>query len=77
MVTEHIKIRRKVKKIATVEDFYKLLDTVILSDEEKELLKMHYIANRDFRYIGDRLGYAEITIKKKHQKALRKMGDIL
>lgn len=77
MTSEHIKTRRKLKEVATVNDFKKLLEECILSDEDKKLLEMHYLSNKDFRYIGDALGFAEQTIKYKHKNALQKLSNIL
>ena len=77
MTTEHVKTRRKLRKIADINEFNQLLGRCVLSDDEKALLKLHYINRKDFRYIGDVLGYAEVTIKTKHRKALRKISNIL
>lgn len=54
--------------------FDDLLNESTLSDEDKEILRLHYLKGKDFRYIGDTLGYAEITIKKRHVKALSKLS---
>ena len=77
MPSEHIEIRHKIKDIASITTFNELLDSCTLTDEDKELLKMHYLQGKDFRYIGDVLGFAESTIKKRHRKALRKLNKIL
>lgn len=77
MTTEHIKTRRKIQDIAEVKTFEELIDGCMLDDETKELLRLHYIHGKDFRYIGDKLGYSEDTIKRKHQKALKKLSHII
>lgn len=56
--------------------FDDLLNESTLSDEDKEILRLHYLKGKDFRYIGDTLGYAEITIKKRHVKALSKLSKL-
>lgn len=56
--------------------FDDLLNESTLSDEDKEILRLHYLKGKDFRYIGDTLGYAEITIKKRHGKALSKLSKL-
>lgn len=56
--------------------FDDLLNESTLSDEDKEILRLHYLKGKDFRYIGDMLGYAEITIKKRHVKALSKLSKL-
>ena len=77
MRSEHIKTRGKIKSIANVTTFNDLLDSCTLTEEDKELLRLHYLNGKDFRYIGDKLGFAESTIKKRHRKALQKLNKIL
>lgn len=48
-----------------------------LSETDKEMLRLHYIEEKDFRYIGDALGYTERTIKARHKRALKKLSDAL
>jgi len=74
--SKHIETRKRLKSIPQVSRFDDLLDQCTLSDEDKEILRLHYIQNKDFRYIGDMLGYAEVTIKKRHAKALAKLTTL-
>lgn len=76
-MTEHIKTRAKVQEIPSVITFNALLDSCTISSKEKELMRMHYIEDKDFRYIGDMLGYSEITMKRWHHKILKKIGKLL
>ena len=76
-MSEHIDNRRKLQGIASISTFKDILDQTILSDEEKHLIVLHYLENKDFRYIADMLGYSETTIKRKHKKALNKISKIL
>lgn len=75
-MSENIETRKKLKEIASIVQFDDLLKQSTLSDLDKEILRLHYLKEKDFRYIGDILGYAEITIKKRHLKALRKISDL-
>ena len=77
MPSDHIKTRSKIRDIASISTFNELIDSCTLSDEDKELLRMHYLQGKDFRYIGDTLGFAESTIKKRHRKALQKLNKLL
>ena len=77
MASEHIKTRQKIQDIAEISSFNELLDACTLTDDDKELLKLHYLQGKDFRYIGDMLGFAESTVKKRHRKALQKLSKIL
>ena len=76
-MSEHIETRRKVKEIADISSFNELIDAATLSESDKELLTLHYIEGKDFRYIGDMLGFSESTIKKKHRKIIKKLGKLL
>lgn len=77
MPSDHIITRKKIQSIADIGTFNELLDACMLTDEDKQLLRMHYIKGKDFRYIGDTLGFAESTIKRKHRKALQKLNKML
>lgn len=77
MPTDHIKTRRKIRAIANIADFNDLLDRSTLSDEDKILIRMHYIERKTLTYIADMFGYAESTIKYRHRMALIKIGEIL
>ena len=76
-MSEHIDNRRKLQGIASISTFQDILKQTILSEEEKHLIVLHYLENKDFRYIADMLGYSETTIKRKHKKALNKISKIL
>ena len=76
-MSKHIETRKKVQGIASISTFQDILDKTILSDDEKHLLVLHYLENKDFNYIADMLGYSESTIKRKHKKALNKISKIL
>ena len=75
--SEHIQTRKKLQQIYVIESFEKLLESCMLTDDEKALLRLHYLKGKDFRYIGDELGFAESTIKKKHKKCLQKLNNLL
>lgn len=77
MSSEHVKTRNKIKDIASIKTFNDLIDSCVLSDEDKELLRLHYLHGKDFRYIGDMLGFSESTVKKRHRKALQKLNKVL
>lgn len=76
-MTEHIQTRHKLQSINLVVNFEELLSQCVLSDTDKEILRLHYLQEKDFRYIGDKLGFSEATIKKRHCKALKRIGKII
>jgi len=75
-MSEHIETRKKLKEIASVSSFTSLINSATLSHTDKQILVLHYIDGKDFRYIGDTLGYSESTIKKRHKKALKKLSQL-
>ena len=75
-MSSHLDTRRKLKDIPDVSRFDDLLERSTQTDEDKEILRLHYLKGKDFRYIGDTLGYAEVTIKKRHAKALAKLTKL-
>lgn len=76
-VTEHVKTRKKLIDIVDVSTFKQLVDTIILTSEEKAIIEQHYLQGKNFAYIADMLGYAESTVLKKHNKILQKFSKIL
>ena len=76
-MSDHIETRKKLKGIASVSSFASLIDSATLSDTDKQILKLHYLDEKDFRFIGDTLGYSESTIKKRHRKILAKLSRLL
>ena len=77
MYSKHIETRHKIQEIPDVKSFKGLLDNSTLSDTDKQMLEMHYLHGKDFRYIGDTLGFSESTVKKRHKKALQKLNKLL
>ncbi len=75
-MSETTETRKRLKDIPSIVTFDALLEQSTLSDLDKEILKLHYLKEKDFRYIGDILGYAEVTIKKRHLKALKKLSNL-
>ncbi len=75
-MSETIETRKRLKDISSIITFNDLLEQSTLSATDKQILRLHYLEEKDFRYIGDILGYAEITIKKRHLKALKKIYSL-
>lgn len=67
----HIETRRYLRQIANVATFNEVINAVILSEQEKQLMQLHYIDKQDFRFIGDKLGLSESSVKRKHREILR------
>lgn len=76
-MSDHVETRRKLQEIPLLSEFENVLSLCTLSEEDKMMLRMHYIQRKDFRYIGDMMGYSEKTIKEWHRNALRKISYVL
>ena len=77
MDSKNANTRRKLKHIARVEEFENILNQTMLSDEDKTILRMYCIDEKQMSYIADILGLSEVTVKKKHRKALLKIGELI
>lgn len=77
MSTEHLETRKRLRDIVEIRTFSDLLDRCILSDEDRKIMDLHYLQNKDLSYIADLLGYSEGTIKKRHRRVLKKLNKIL
>ena len=77
MPTDYIKVKHKVKDIPDLRSFNGLLDASTLSDEDKEIMRLHYLKEKDFNYIADTLGFSEAAVKLRHKKAIMKLSKLL
>lgn len=68
--------RKGLKNIETVEDFENVLEQIMMSEEEKVLLRLHYKDNKTLAYIADELGMSEANVKKIHRKLLLKINKV-
>ena len=76
-MTEHIKTKHKLKQIPTKLEFYSLVDELILSEKEKQLMYMYYVEKRDFDYIADTLGYSKAGVLKMHRRILKQVEALI
>ena len=64
-MTRHIETRNRIKSIYSIDEFNKVMDKCVLSDEERLIMEMHYIRKLSLIYIAYELGYSESCIKQK------------
>ena len=69
---------RKAKKhtllnIKNIEEYNNFMDSKKLTNEQRQIADMVFVNGYDYRYIGDKLGYSERTIKSKVSKILEKI----
>lgn len=75
-MTKHIETRKKLLDIADLSTFTDLLNRTTLSEIDKEIMHLHYVKDKDFKFIGDKFGYSESGIKKRHKKILFKLNKM-
>lgn len=76
MSSDNIETRRRLKSIPDLSGFESLLNASTLSDLDKEIMRMHYLKEQDFRYIGDMIGLSESAVKSRHRKILNKLSRL-
>lgn len=76
MDEETKKTRNRLKKIVKVKDFEDLINQTMLNEEERKMMELIYKEKKSMACIADELGMAEITVKKKHGKILKKMSNM-
>ena len=72
-----LETRRKLKNIVSVKEFYDLLDSTMLSEEERNIMIMYYKDKKSLSYIADIMGISEPCIKCKHDKLLEKFAKVI
>lgn len=75
--SEHIVTRSKLKEIPDIKTFEELLQRCILTDDEKYILREHYLHGRSLLAISMGMGYSEDAIKHRHQKILKRIKMLL
>lgn len=69
--------RKKIRQVGSFTTLQELLENSTLSKLDKEIVVLHYVQEKNFAYIGDELGYSESGIKKRHQKILNKLSQLV
>lgn len=69
--------QHSLKEIPDIKTFEELIEQLTISEEDKTLMRLHYIEGKNFAYIADVLGYSESWIKRKHLRILKKLDKII
>lgn len=77
MEESHRKAKSKVKSINKRSTFSSILDDSMLSDSEKQMMRMYYIEQKSFDFIADELGYSKAGILKMHKRALKRIESLI
>ena len=70
--SDHIKVKHKILEKDKFE-FETLIDRMMLSEEEQQMMHLYYMKHKTFNEIADQLGYSEIGIAKMHQRIIKKI----
>lgn len=73
----HLDTKRKINGMNDIHEFEALLSKVKLSEVEKQILRFVYVEQLTMIDIGDKLGFSEQCVKKKHKKALAKIATMI
>lgn len=76
-MSKHLEIKHKVKQINRRSTFNEIIEDCMLSDKEKQMLKMYYLENKTLDYIADELGYSKAGVIKMHKRSLQKLEALL
>ena len=69
--------RKNIVRKQTRNVFNTLISDAMLTEQEEQLLRMHYLEGKLLSYCGDMLGYTESAIKQVHRRALEKIEHFL
>lgn len=72
-MSDHIEMKKRLRRITSVGEFERLLDSRMITDTDKEILRMIYKEGKPLAYIGDILGFSENHIKKRHRYILKRL----
>lgn len=67
-------IKERLRNMRTISEFNEFLDKILISEEEKEIMRLIYKEKKTLTYVADTLGMSESSVKKKHSKILLKIG---
>lgn len=76
MNKEQREVRKRLKGINTVKQFEEMLDSVLISEEERKILNLIYKEQKPFSVVADEIGISERTLTRKHAKLLMKIGSM-
>lgn len=76
MNKEQREVKKRLKGINTVKQFEEMLDSVLISEEERRILNLIYKEQKPFSVVADEIGISERTLTRKHAKLLMKIGSM-
>lgn len=76
-MTLHNTIKRKLKESGRLADFWLLVDSTKLTNDERRIIEYYYVKDKNIGWIADELGYHYDTIVRKHRSALNKISQVI
>lgn len=73
-MTQHVKTCRRLCELDVV-SLASTLDSIPLSDIDRELMMLRYFKRHNFNYIADTLGFSESTVRKRHKNIIRRLHN--
>lgn len=69
--------RKKLKDIPKITTFNELLEQSTLTDDEKDIVRKHYLHKMPLEVIADFKGYSISNMRVMHRKILDKLAKII
>lgn len=76
-MSKHIDTKHKIQELDGIETFQNLLDQAILTDEDRELMRLIYLKEETQVAISQKLGMSVSTVKRRHAKILKKLSKLV
>lgn len=71
MNPKHKNKRTEIKQIKTISEYNEYVNTLKITDEQKQLMYYVFVKGYDYRLIADKLGVSESTIKARMRRLLK------
>lgn len=75
-MTEHVRNKHKIQNLSK-QEFYRLLDRVMLSAKERDIMRLIYVERESTIYVALKTGYAESTVRFKHKQIVERLSRFL
>lgn len=77
-MTDHVMAKHQLLDVGDVEEFESILRQTMLSNTEKELLRLFYVGKKSMGYIADKLHLgSDKQASRMHRKAMQRVHKVL
>lgn len=76
-MTDHMRVKAYLQSIGKTSELRAILESYILSDEDRLIMEMLYIERKPMDYVADVLGFSVSCVKKRHHRILSRMSNYL